>query len=316
MAYQGNQVLRALRHVACLLAAIALASCVRAPDPMFAAKRGRVVDAAGNGMPEFTIIGAGYSGTSGFLGGGRGGVETDYQIAVETDDEGYFAFPAAYDRHDRRNHLGRTWERWWIVTVLEPGFVIASDHSSWEKWQQNGLPGEYPPSIQNTPKFRWNEDAVEIEPIIVEPFELLPPGSSPTNSIPRHLTLKQLAVYYRFILVEAYGNHLRDPVRERMHQYMEDIVCTRPQDEVLDYSTFEGVIDLTYDSMAALEKTRELKPMEYEKHYLRSTYTAAMLCTAMRTGSRASYLARRENAREKQREHERYRESVRRRNER
>ena len=166
-------------------------------------------------------------------------------------------------------------------------------------------------------------NTVEIAPIVVEPFELLPAGSEPvTGGQRRRLTLKQVAVYYRFLLLEATAVHdpgsNRDPLKEpqtealilRMHQYAERLVCDRPPDEVFDYSAFEGVVVLAYDNMAAIEKTRELKPKEYETKYLGSTYTAEMLCVALKAGSKAEYLKRPEKAQEKQREAARYRKWV------
>ncbi len=148
-----HTVLRYIALLAVVTLVAALASCAQAPDPMFAPKRGRVVDAAGNGMAGFTVIAAATSGTAGFLGGGRGGVQADYQFVVQTDSQGFYSLPAVRDRHDERNQFGTSWERSWRVTVLEPGYVIPSDHASWELFDETGFPQRYPDSTQEPPAF-------------------------------------------------------------------------------------------------------------------------------------------------------------------
>lgn len=242
-------------------------------------KRGRVVDASGNGVSQAAVIATAKMTCSGSFGPEtRTSTETEYRVVTVTDEKGTYAVPSTwYDLNVA--HLfpfsGGCSEHW-TLTAFKLGYVLSDDEWLWAR-RDISNPPVLPPlfSSEGRPSALWLVLFARVDPIQLDAHEL-PLGDE--------------AKYSKNVLNSGgFPDNPRRPTRNELSMrrtaaaHFSAGVCGLDPDDRIDWGA--TMSQFAQDDLAFLGTLDGLDPEGFEisrQHGGLPVFRAGTICEAMR----------------------------------
>ena len=265
--------IRQVLAAASLLIVVAFLPQIRGCTAANAPKVGRVVDETdGRGLPGVTVIASAHFYADGILGGSASNYA--YRYVTQTNAGGNFVIPIQWAV--RAALPGTNAHEEWLVTALEPGYVLSGDEIAWQRFDAKGRPENFPPSTTLTP------------PVASVGFEM---KLAPMRMRRADLTLGQFATYYRNIQrlgdlsFDTRNTSEDENLRRRVSEFLTPKICALSSEEVVPPGTAEALLAFATDQGAVNRAFHDVVLQTVRQGNVDSlTYQSGQICQLMMSG--------------------------------